>query len=151
MKKFTQTIITLLFLLSTIVFGNIGKTNLLANKNLGEVYFGKIKKDINNNYQIQDEKWNRIQSDNGEFSIEIPPNYNYFFDKDGFWGSYKYDDFRLKEMNLLNSLYKDTLLSFEVYETEKNALNMFLEHHKRRKQDVEKIEREKYEIHRVIT
>lgn len=30
------------------------------------------------------DKWTRVQSDNGEFSIEVPDNYSYVFDRTGY-------------------------------------------------------------------
>jgi hypothetical protein len=72
-------------------------------------------------------EWIRVQSDNGEFSIEVPAESNYFYDKDGFWNSYNQSNYRLKNMSILNSYHENTLLSFECYEAESGGLKMFIE------------------------
>lgn len=68
--------------------------------------------------------WVRVQSDNGEFSIEVPKNSNYFFDKEGFQTSYESISYLMKNASILNSYYDKTLLSFEVYEAKKEALRL---------------------------
>ena len=77
----------------------------------------------------QDAEWVRVQSDNGEFSIEIPSNYTYFYDKEGF----DYSDstqFRVfSEMQMLNASIGKTVMSVEVYKvpSPKNYLSRLLE------------------------
>ena len=78
----------------------------------------------------QSTKWFRVQSNNGEFSIEVPTKNNYFYDKDGFSASIDQSDFKLKEMNLLNSYTEKTLLSIETYEANKDALRTFYKSHR---------------------
>jgi len=80
----------------------------------------------------QKNEWIRVQSDNGEFSIEVPANSNYFFDKEGFQTSYESNDYSMQNASLLNSYYDKTLLSFEAYEAKKNALKSFIEIDKQR-------------------
>jgi TonB family protein len=76
-------------------------------------------------------EWIRVQSDNGEFSIEVPEKYDYFFDKDGFWTAYRQNNYKLEDMSLLNSYHDQNLLSFEVYEAKKAALSALVEDDKR--------------------
>lgn len=71
----------------------------------------------------QAERWIRVQSDNGEFSVEVPDNSDYLFDAEGFDGQYNNDIIRLKNMSLLNAFTEKTLLSFEVYEGDADALS----------------------------
>lgn len=70
-------------------------------------------------------EWIRVQSDNGEFSIEVPTQNNYFYDKEGFSVSEDNSNYRVKEMNLLNAFKEKTLLSVEIYEAKKDALKTF--------------------------
>ena|GEM_PF-2554043 len=77
----------------------------------------------------KEEKWIRVQNDNGEFSIEIPDEYSYFYDKEGYHISSGPNDATLSEMRVVNSYRRGTLLSFEAYKTKhsKTALKMTLE------------------------
>lgn len=75
--------------------------------------------------QAQNSEWIRVQSDNGEFSIEVPAKNNYFYDKEGFSITEDRSDYKLKEMNLLNAYKDKTLLSVETYEAKKDALKGF--------------------------
>jgi hypothetical protein len=72
----------------------------------------------------QTDKWVRIQSDNGEFSIEVPVKFNYIIDKDGFQisdsGS---NNYQLKNLKILNAYLNQTLISFEIYEAKEIALD----------------------------
>lgn len=70
----------------------------------------------------EDLQWFRVQSDNGEFSVEIPAKYNHVYDKDGFSTSRKSNNYQLKEMHLVNAYYEKTLLSFESYTAKKGSL-----------------------------
>lgn len=72
-------------------------------------------------------EWIRVQSDNGEFSIEVPTNSTYFFDKDGFMQSFDRTNYHLRNMHLLNSYFEKNILSFEAYEGDKNALEGYIE------------------------
>jgi hypothetical protein len=65
----------------------------------------------------QADDWIRVQSDDSEFSIEVPAKYGFFHDTDGFLLTDDSKTYRLKEMNMLNAFYEKTLLSFESYET----------------------------------
>lgn len=65
--------------------------------------------------------WNRVQSDNGEFSIEIPADYSYFIDADGFVVGHDNRDFAVRDMQLLNAYSEGTLVSFEIYRADSDA------------------------------
>jgi hypothetical protein len=67
--------------------------------------------------------WIRVQSDNGEFSIEIPDDFSYFFDSEGFTVVDDRKDFVVREMNLLNAYRDDTLISFETYRANPDAMS----------------------------
>jgi Gram-negative bacterial TonB protein C-terminal len=69
------------------------------------------------------DNWIRVQSDDGEFSVELPKKYNHFYDKEGFsfvsWGNGTY----LREMSIINAYNKDTLLNVERYKVEESSQN----------------------------
>ena len=72
----------------------------------------------------QTTNWIRVQSDNGEFSAEIPQKYSFFYDKDGFSVSDSgYTSYELKNMYMVNAYTEKTLLSFEVYEANRKAVD----------------------------
>lgn len=81
----------------------------------------------NKNDKKTSAEWVRVQSENGEFSIEVPNNSTYFFDKDGFFESFDRTNYHLRNMHLLNSYTDKNLLSFEAYEGDKNALEGYIE------------------------
>ncbi len=62
-------------------------------------------------------EWIRVQSDNGEFSIEVPTDYGFYGDKNGFLISRDSESYQLSEMRMLNAYHEKTLLSFEAYKT----------------------------------
>ena len=66
--------------------------------------------------------WIRVVSDNGEFSVEVPAEYGFFADKDGFTASGSFDRYALKEMRMLNAYAEKTLISFESYKVNKGAI-----------------------------
>jgi len=68
-------------------------------------------------------EWIRVQSDNGEFSIEVPAKYIFIADKSGFLVSDNSNNYSLEEMKMLNAYREKTLLSFESYRASKKALN----------------------------
>jgi TonB family protein len=70
----------------------------------------------------QKAEWIRVASDNGEFSVEIPAEYGFFADKDGFSASASYDTYALREMRMVNAYAEKTLISFESYKTNKGAI-----------------------------
>jgi len=83
--------------------------------------------------------WMRVQSDDGEFSIEVPANYKYYFNKNGFTiGRFNQPgNYWLKNMRMLNSYDSGSLLSFEAYETTKGALNSFYEDDTYKRKDLQ--------------
>jgi hypothetical protein len=68
--------------------------------------------------KVKKDNWIRVQSDDGEFSIEIPAKHSYFYDDKGFilasWGY----TIKLTEMSVLNAYIGDTLVNFERYKAE---------------------------------
>ncbi len=79
----------------------------------------------------QTEDWIRVQSDNGEFSIEVPAQYNFFTDKDGFSVSGSNHDLPLTEVKILNAFYDKTLISVESYRANSDALDTIREQENR--------------------
>lgn len=68
--------------------------------------------------------WIRVQSDNGELSVEIPPKYNYFYSDKGVNSQ---RGFALSKMSLIRGLSEDTLVSFESYQASKSFLDEFID------------------------
>ncbi len=79
----------------------------------------------------QMDKWIRIQSENGEFSIDVPAKYGLFYDKHGVWVSNGWNNFQLAEMNLFNAYTEKTLISIESYKASKGGLDIILERDKK--------------------
>ncbi len=75
----------------------------------------------------QSAEWIRVQSDNGEFSIEVPVKYTFVVDKSGFSVADSSNNYSLEEMKMLNAYQEKTLLSFESYRANKKALNSIRE------------------------
>lgn len=65
-------------------------------------------------------EWIRVQSDDGEFSAEVPAAYDFYGDKEGFIVSRNTKTFQLKDMRMLNVFSEKTLISFEAYETNRS-------------------------------
>lgn len=80
------------------------------------------------------DEWMRVQSDDGEFSIEVPAVHTYFSDNDGFAVSAGNGaDIQLRNMRMLNAISEGTVVSFEIYEANKGALEKIFESDKGRK------------------
>jgi hypothetical protein len=75
---------------------------------------------------IPDDGWLRVQTDNGEFSIEFPAEHAYFFDDGGFIAAESQNDYLVREMKLLNAYRDETLLSVETYRADANAMKALL-------------------------
>jgi hypothetical protein len=78
----------------------------------------------------QDEKkddWIRVQSDDGEFSIEVPAKYGYFYDKVGTMISDGNNFYAMNEMSVFNSYIEHTLINFESYRTNQRTLEILEE------------------------
>ncbi len=99
--------------------------------------------------QAQNSEWIRVQSDNGEFSIEVPAEYNFFADKNGFSVSVANNDHQLKEMTMLRAFHEKTLLSFESYKASKKDLDALREKESRNGKTVE-IKESDYKIKQVV-
>lgn len=84
--------------------------------------------------QAQNAEWIRVQSNNGEFSIEVPAQYKYFYDKEGFSVSVDNTNYQVKEMNMVNAYKEATLLSVETYEVQKGAIKAFYPFNKKAKE-----------------
>jgi hypothetical protein len=68
------------------------------------------------------DKWIRVQSDNGEFSIEVPDNYSFVFDRTGYFESEWPIDYLLQDVSILNAYRDEILVSFEVYRGDPDAM-----------------------------
>ncbi|HYP50050.1 MAG TPA: energy transducer TonB, partial [Pyrinomonadaceae bacterium] len=77
--------------------------------------------------------WHRLKSNNGEFSIEMPTDYSYFYDKDGFIAGKDSNSYEMREMQIVNSYANRTLMSVEVYRTsnQKNAIEAAIDYQNR--------------------
>jgi TonB family protein len=70
-------------------------------------------------------EWIRIQSDNGEFSVEVPRNSVFYASQNGFLiseGGFNNDN-HLKDMKMLSSFSERTLINLETYLAPKSALD----------------------------
>lgn len=103
------------------------------------------------NAQNQTTDWVRVQSDNGEFSIEVPAEYAFFADKDGFSVASSSDTHFLREMNMLNAFHEKTLLSFESYKASKTGLDIIRERDSEREKESSEIKREGYRVKQIIS
>jgi hypothetical protein len=73
----------------------------------------------------QSDEWIRVQSDDGEISFEVPKQHRLFFDSKGFFVSRDFNnDLPLKNMYLLSGFFDDTLISFEMYDAGKAAMEI---------------------------
>ncbi|MEO8649333.1 MAG: energy transducer TonB [Acidobacteriota bacterium] len=71
----------------------------------------------------QTDGWMRVQTDDGNFSVEVPAEYKYFFDSNGFVISNGGSSFQLKNMSLFTAYKDGSLLSFEVYDSDRSAVD----------------------------
>lgn len=77
-------------------------------------------------------EWIRVQSDNGEFSIETPADYTYFYDKEGFDYSDIDQSFLFQKMHILSASTERTVMSVEIYDvpSPKNYMARLLDRQK---------------------
>jgi hypothetical protein len=77
--------------------------------------------------------WQRIKSDNGEMSIEMPVSSSYFYDKNGFIASRNSNSYEMREMQIVNSYENRTLMSVEIYRSSnpKDALEAMVDYQNR--------------------
>lgn len=73
------------------------------------------------------DNWIRVQSEDGEFSIEVPRANTFFYDLGGFSVGDGGRDIPLKKMEMLNAIIDGCLLSFERYEADKRAIDRIYE------------------------
>lgn len=76
-------------------------------------------------------KWIRVQSENGEFSVEVPDDYGFIADNAGFSVHDRLNNFPLEEVRMFNSYRDKTLIAFETYKAGKKALDAIREGDKR--------------------
>lgn len=86
------------------------------------------------------DSWIRVQSDDGEFSIDVPAKNNFYYNEDGFYITKDYSDYRLGNMRMLNAYSARTLLSFEIYKAKKAALEAIYERDTSKRNELEKAE-----------
>jgi TonB family protein len=79
---------------------------------------------------VKKDDWFRVQSDDGEFSIEVPAKYGYFYDKEGTSVANLGEIYNITEMSVFNSYAEHTLLSFERYKGSKKALDVIADNDK---------------------
>jgi TonB family protein len=68
---------------------------------------------------VKKDDWIRVQSDDGEFSIEVPAKYGYFYDKEGMKVGGSDGIVQISKIHILNAYVGHTLLSFERYKVGK--------------------------------
>ncbi len=73
--------------------------------------------------EVKKDDWIRVQSDDGEFSIELPSNYKYFYDEKGFYVGKDSNIYPLEQMNMFSAYLDDSSISFECYKGTKDALD----------------------------
>lgn len=98
--------------------------------------------------------WMRVQTDDGEFSIEVPSAHAYFSNKAGFFISElgTSNTFALKNMRMINGFIEDTVVSIECYEASKGALNAIYKEDDRKTPEIEssKIKRSDFSVRQVV-
>lgn len=97
--------------------------------------------------------WIRVRSETGDFSIEIPAKYSYFYDKDGITFSQNRNTHWLKEMQVINAYYENTLVSVESFGTGNEALKdlVQLESFFPKELVVSDFKRNNIEIHQIVS
>jgi TonB family protein len=87
-------------------------------------------------------EWVRLDSDNGEFSVEMPANPTYFYDRDGFYYPLSYgSDIQYGEVRLLNAADDKTVMSVEIYRLNapKKGLDILLEKQRTKAEKLENL------------
>lgn len=97
--------------------------------------------------------WMRVQSDDGEFSIEVPRKYSFFTDERGFVIADSGNDLNLTKMEMLNAIIDGSLISFERYAADKRAVSRIYESEKSRRgiKETSPIKRENLKIAQLIS
>lgn len=95
--------------------------------------------------------WMHVTSDNGEFSVEVPDKYNFFYDKEGFVVSNgSSNTSALTDVHIFSSFQEKTLISFECYETGTSGADLMLEIDKQKIKSSE-ISRATYKIKQITS
>jgi hypothetical protein len=85
-----------------------------------------------NSFAQPTDDWVRVQTDDGSFSVEVPEQHKYFFNDQAFSISWQSSSYQLRDMSLLTAYHDKSLVSFEVYDGDKQALNAMYERDKKR-------------------
>lgn len=75
-----------------------------------------------------DAKWIKVGSDSGDFSTDVPADYGFFHDIDGFTVSKARETYHLSNVSFLNSVSGKTLFSVESYKSDKSAISVLYDH-----------------------
>jgi TonB family protein len=60
-------------------------------------------------------EWVRVENETGEFSVELPSDFTYFYDQDGFSFENPSKTYSFKYMQMLNAAADKTVMSVEIY------------------------------------
>jgi hypothetical protein len=98
------------------------------------------------------QKWIRAQSDNGEFSVEVPDEYDYSFGREGFTVEDNSGPYAMREMGVFNSYRDGALLSFESYETKDpgKAFSAIIFEHENRLGKIDAIKQNGKTFHQMV-
>ena len=90
----------------------------------------------------QTDEWIRLSFDNGEFSFEMPSNFVYFYDKNGFQLSrnsgFSSQTYQYEQMRLFNASAEKTVMRVEIYEVDspKKYVDELIEDQKPRNSEI---------------
>ena len=103
-------------------------SSLILISALAAAAFAQETKDGSNSTN-QPVKWVRVQSETGEFSVEMPSDFVYFYDKAGFTFDDPNQSYDFNEMRMLNAATEKTVMRVEIYKvsTPKKHLRELLE------------------------
>ncbi|CAN5346912.1 hypothetical protein BH10ACI3_BH10ACI3_14200 [soil metagenome] len=90
--------------------------------------------------KIANPEWICVQSDDGEFSVDVPSEYRYFASAVEFVVAKNEKRSKLQNLKMLNSYFGGTLLSFEIYDGTKEGLDTIFEDDKDKGKSSDKIE-----------
>lgn len=97
--------------------------------------------EIKNNSN-QTNEWVRLNFDNGEFSFEVPSNFTYFYDKNGFQltrsSGFSSKTYQYEQMRMFNASAEKTVMRVEIYEVDspKQYLDELIEDQKPRTAEI---------------
>jgi hypothetical protein len=77
-------------------------------------------------------EWVRVENETGEFSVEMPSNFTYFYDRDGFNYDNSVNIYQFAHMQMLNAAADKTVMSVEMYQVKspKSYLAELVERHR---------------------